>query len=74
MKVELRVKEALEERGMTQKALADITGIRPAAISQLVRSYIERLNLDHIERIANALEIKDINELITLKEENHQDN
>ncbi len=74
MKVELRIKEAIEQRGMTQKALSDITGIRPAAISQLVRSYIERLNLDHLERIAVALEIDDINELITLNKENHQAN
>ncbi|MEC1789518.1 helix-turn-helix domain-containing protein [Schinkia azotoformans] len=67
MGIELRIKEALEHKGMTQKQLAEVTGIRPAAISSLVRCYVERLNLDHLERIAKALEIDDINELITWK-------
>ncbi len=66
MKVELRIKEALEKRGIKQNKLAEMTGIRPAAISQLVRGFIERLNLDHLQRIAEALEIEDINELITI--------
>lgn len=69
MKIELRIKGAIESRGLTQKAIAEMTNIRPAAISQLVRGYIERLNLDHLERIAKALEIDDINELITIKQE-----
>lgn len=66
MKIELRIKEAIESRGLTQKAIAEMTNIRPAAISQLVRGYVERLNLDHLQRIAEALEIEDINELITI--------
>ncbi|MET3507639.1 helix-turn-helix domain-containing protein [Halalkalibacter oceani] len=66
IKVEIRLKDVLESRGITQKELAQKTGIRPAAISSLVRGYIERLNIDHIERIAEALEIEDINDLITL--------
>ena len=66
MRVELRIKEALEQRNLTQKAIAEMTDIRPAAISQLARGYVERLNLDHIQRIAEALNIEDINELITI--------
>ena len=69
MRVELRIKEALEQRNLTQKAIAEMTDIRPAAISQLARGYVERLNLDHIQRIAVALKIEDINELITLVKE-----
>jgi len=65
--VELWLDVVLEERGMTQKQLAELTGIRPAAISQICRGFVERLNLNHIERIANALSIKDISELIKLQ-------
>jgi transcriptional regulator with XRE-family HTH domain len=64
--VELRLDTVLKQRGMTQKELAELTGIRPAAISQLTRGFVDRLNLDHIARIANALEIEDIRELVTL--------
>lgn len=67
--VELRIDMALKQRNMTQKELAELTGIRPAAISQLYRGFVDRLNLDHIARIANALEIEDIRELITLQVE-----
>jgi transcriptional regulator with XRE-family HTH domain len=65
--VELRLDIALKKRGMTQKELAELTGIRPAAISQITRGFVDRLNLDHIARIANALGIEDIRELITLQ-------
>jgi transcriptional regulator with XRE-family HTH domain len=67
--VELRLDMVLKKRDMTQKELAELTGIRPAAISQLTRGFVDRLNLDHIARIANALGIEDIRELITLNYE-----
>lgn len=67
MNYKLRIKlgDQLERRGMSQKELAELTGIRPNAISNLVRGFVERITIDHIERIAKALEIADINELIT---------
>lgn len=67
--IELRIGNAIRERGLTQKELAEKAGIRPAAISQLARGYIERLNIEHLEKIANALQITDINELITINVE-----
>jgi transcriptional regulator with XRE-family HTH domain len=54
---------------MTQKQLAEITGIRPSAISNLCRGFIDRITIDHLERIAKALDIRDINELITIVDE-----
>lgn len=64
--VEIRLKAVLAERDITQKDLAKMTGIRPNAISMMARGYVERLNLDHIARIADALNITDIRELVTL--------
>ena len=51
---------------MTQKQLAEKTGIRPAAISSLTRGYVERLNIDHLERICDSLEIYDMNKLLSI--------
>lgn len=67
MTVELRLNfdKAIKDRGVTQKDLSEMTGIRPAAISALTRGYVERLTIDHLERIGNALEVSDINELVT---------
>jgi transcriptional regulator with XRE-family HTH domain len=65
--VQLHLDEVLKKRNMTQKELAELTGIRPAAISQITRGFVDRLNLDHIGRIATALKINDIRELLTLQ-------
>lgn len=65
--IKIRLKDLLEERGLTQKQLHDMTGIRPAAISALARGYVERLTIDHLVRIANALELGSINELISFE-------
>jgi putative transcriptional regulator len=69
--VKLRVKldEVLKDRNMSQKELAELTGIRPAAISELYNNQRKSINRDHIEKIAAALNISDINELITLDKE-----
>lgn len=67
LRISIKLKNILTSRNITQKELAEITGIRPAAISALTRSYVERLNIDHLERIVNALELDNINDLITLE-------
>jgi len=68
MKIEarIRIKEALEKRDMLQKDLVELTGMRPNAISSLSRGNNERVSLDHLSKIATALDIEDMNELIEL--------
>jgi len=65
-KVRINVDEVMQERGLTQTELSELTKIRQASISQLSRGFVSRLSLEHIERIASALDIDDINEIITL--------
>jgi DNA-binding Xre family transcriptional regulator len=69
--VKLRVKldEVLKDRNMSQKELAKLTGIRPAAISELYNNQRKSINREHIEKIAAALNISDISELITIVDE-----
>lgn len=69
MKLYVKLTEILKERNMTQKELAELTEIRPAAISELANNQRRSINREHIERIAEALGIKDISELITLRDE-----
>lgn len=64
--VELRIGALIKSRGINQKQLAEMTGIREAAISQLCRGFVDRLNLDHIARIGTALKVKSIEELVQL--------
>jgi putative transcriptional regulator len=66
-KVKLRLKELLDERGIKQKDLAELTGIRESTISDICRGSRTVMNFEHISKIAEALKIKDIRELIELK-------
>lgn len=62
--VKLKVKEILEERKITQKKLAEVSGICESTISDIVRGTRTVINFEHLSKIAEALEITDIRELI----------
>ena len=68
--VRLKVREALEERGIKQKDLAEMAGIRESTISEIVRGTRTVINFEHLAKIATALNISDIRELICLEEHN----
>jgi putative transcriptional regulator len=69
MKLRIKLDEVLKDRNMSQKELARLTGIRPAAISELYNNQRKSINREHIEKIAAALDISDISELITIVDE-----
>jgi putative transcriptional regulator len=63
----IKLDKVLAGRNKTQKELAELTGIRPAAISELYNNQRKSINKEHLEKIADALEIEDIRELIALE-------
>ena len=60
----IKVKEALDKRELSQKKLAEMSGIRESTISDIVRGTRTVINFEHISKIAEALKITDIRELI----------
>lgn len=66
--VKLRVKELLDEKGITQKKLAELAGVRESTISDIVRGSRTVINFEHLSKIATALEISDIRKIIDLEE------
>ena len=46
----------LGERRWTQAKLARMTGIRPATINELYNELAERVNLEHLDLICDALD------------------
>ena len=58
--VKLKVKEALESRKLSQKKLAEMSGIRESTISDIVRGTRTVINFEHLSEIAEALEVTDI--------------
>lgn len=63
-KIKLKIKEAITSRNMTQKELAQRTGIRESTISELSRGAKTGINFQYLGKIAEALNITDIRELI----------
>lgn len=66
-KISIRLRPLLSERGITQKELAEKTGLREATISRIARDAGTSISFEHLARIADALNVDDIRELIELK-------
>lgn len=54
--IRIHLSKLLGERKWTQKQLADITGIRPNTINQMYHEFIDRINVEHIDKICEAFE------------------
>ncbi|MDB5056299.1 MAG: hypothetical protein JWM44_4349 [Bacilli bacterium] len=68
-KIRIKLKTVLLLKNMTQKELSLKSNVRQAAISELCRNERKEINLEQMERIAEALEINDISELIEIEKE-----
>lgn len=67
--IKLKIKELLEQRNMTQKELSILSGIRESTVSEIVRGSKTVLNFGHLSRIAEALQITDIRDLLDFEDE-----
>ncbi|MGE6515218.1 helix-turn-helix domain-containing protein [Lysinibacillus sphaericus] len=67
MEIEVKLKKLLAEKGMKQVELSNLTGLTQRTISELKNDQVERLSKNTLCKIAEALEIEDIRELIDFK-------
>ncbi len=67
MRMELRLKEILTERGMEQKELAELTGLTTRTVSELCNNKSKQYPKGALEKIMTALDIRDMNELFIIK-------
>lgn len=54
--VRILLSTKLGERRMTQADLSRLTGIRPNTINEMYHELVERVNLEHLDLICEALE------------------
>lgn len=54
--VKIHLSRLLGEKRWTQADLARKTGIRPNTISEIYNELIERINIEHIDKICDVLE------------------
>lgn len=59
----IKIKEARENKGMSQYRLAEITGINRSTIKRYEDNHIKKISLDNLIKICKALEI-DVKEII----------
>ncbi|MGV7117389.1 helix-turn-helix domain-containing protein [Paenibacillus kyungheensis] len=69
LKVNILLKEAMKKRNFTQMQLSELSGVRQAAISELYRNTRQEINLIMIAKLATAMDIKDISELLQFDDE-----
>ena len=65
-KVEVLINDLLAERQMSVRELARLSGIEPSNLSNLANGKRQKIYLERIERIADALEIDDISRILKL--------
>lgn len=65
--VKIKLKEVLAERGMTQSELAKLSNLSETAVSTFVRGQGNSINKEHLSKIASALNISDIGEILELQ-------
>ena len=66
--IKVKLKERLNERGIGQKQLAEMTNLTERTISELANNKTLRYPKNAIETIAAALDITDMNDLLLLEE------
>jgi len=67
IKLKNKLRRVMIEKNVTQVLLSEMTGIKQGKISEIVTMKRGMINIDHMERIANALNIKEINRLFEFK-------
>ncbi|MGY4690308.1 helix-turn-helix domain-containing protein [Salibacterium sp. K-3] len=67
--VVIHLKQRMKERNLTQMQLSEMSGVRQATISQLSRGHAEKIHVPTLEKIAAAMGITDITQLITFEME-----
>ncbi|XOJ00372.1 helix-turn-helix domain-containing protein [Paenibacillus polymyxa] len=67
-KVVVNIHKLTEKHNISLRELARLSDIRHAALSELQSGKRENINFAHIERIAEALDIDDIREIIEIRD------
>ncbi|GIP60796.1 helix-turn-helix domain-containing protein [Paenibacillus woosongensis] len=67
-KVVVKIGELTKKHNISLRELSRLSDVRHAALSELSNGKRESISFSHIERIAEALNISDIREIIELVE------
>lgn len=63
----IKLKEVLKKRRMTQRELAQRTGLREATLSEMASGSRTVINKSHLGKVMNALDITKLDEILEVK-------
>ncbi len=63
MMIKIKLSDLLGKHKMTQKSLSDLTGIRPATVSQMYYEESKRIDVRHLNNICKVFDCE-ISELL----------
>lgn len=69
-KVVVKIKDLLVKHNISLRELSRLSDVRHAALSELSNQKRKSINFKHIEKIADALHITDIREIIDFEKTN----
>ena len=61
--------EHLKIKNLMQKEFAEESGLRKATVSQLANNKYDRIQLDHLLKVMETLEITDFNKILRIVED-----
>jgi putative transcriptional regulator len=61
-----KLREVLRRKGISQKELSQLTGLREATISELVNDSRSVYNKEHLSKIMEVLKLEDLSELLEI--------
>lgn len=67
MELQVKLKQVLIARDMTQKDLAQLSGLTENIISEIATNRRTSINRAHITKIIQALQITNLNEIFEIK-------
>jgi len=70
MAIQVLLSTRLGERRWTQADLARATGIRPTTIGEIFNELADRVNLDHLDLICEALDCE-VEDILVRKKNDH---
>ncbi len=66
-KITVRIEELLEKEGISMRELSRRSDVRHAVLSELKNQKRQNVSFVHLERIAEALNIEDMNQLLRIE-------
>ncbi|MBW4838268.1 MAG: helix-turn-helix transcriptional regulator [Paenibacillaceae bacterium] len=68
-RVVVKIKELTKKHNISLRELSRLSDVRHAALSELANGKRESISFSHIEKIAEALKVSDIREIVEIIDE-----